>query len=428
MRRLISDNKSMRIFSFFILPVLLAALAAPIQGQPVKKWAKSAAAKTAERKTERAAQASRAAGALKTTAHPAAKAGADAADQALQAALKKAAAAAKRRATWQTTKQMTRSVFFIQPHAPFYTVGTGFVFEIAYNGKTEVWGVVASHVAQAVKPFFFATFFKDGKPHHYRAEIVLHGHFNAADAALVRFESNEDFFQTVLPLQLAPSPAPVKTPHVSYAFHVDEKIEFIPGRNRKVLDASPRLLTTNYVFKPHKRKGMCGGPLLNEKQEVIGMHTGSSTEDVSNFPPPQFLPQSGQPFWPVNERGAAGAPYKRVSHAVPAARIADLVHAYHNNGVLLRPVKWNGFKIMDLNVNQSLYRVTAYRNEEKLADLEAQFPEPFLDEARLEEFVRAQNPTDLELEVETYISDEGKIYRHRVYADLERGRVIGSSD
>ena len=418
----------MRIISFFILPFLLASLANAVQAQPVKKWVKSVAAKTAASETARTAAAAQSLNALKASAGQIQTADASSAEKALQAQLKKAAAAAKRRATWQTTKQMTRSVFFIQPHAPYYTVGTGFIFETVYNGKKEVWGVVASHVAQAVKPFFFATFFKDGKPHHYRAEIVLHGHFNAIDAALVRFDESEDFFQTVLPLKLAETAAPLKTPHVSYAFHVDEKIEFIPGRNRKVLDASPRMLTTNYVFKPHKRKGMCGGPLLNEKQEVIGMHVGSSTEDVLNYPPPQFLPQDGQPFWPVNERGNAAAPYKRVSHAVPAARILDLVRAYRNGGVLLRPVKWGDFKIMDLNVNQSVNRVIAFRGEQKLADVEAQFPEPFLDEAQLDRFVRAQNPTDLELEIETYVSEEGKIYRHRVYADLQRREIIGSSD
>lgn len=416
----------------FIFFVLLLSAAAPLCAQPLKRAAKTAVQKIAREETAKSSAAlSAAVRAARNRAAYAAQAQnatLPQADQALAAQLQKAAALAARGQKIQATKQMRRSVFMITGLYPSETMGTGFVFETVYNGKKEIWGVAAAHVTYDLPDGFFTTFFKNNTPYTFFARPVLYGHFHSLDATLVYFDQSPEFLDVVRPLKLAANPPDPRETAVSYAFHLDDrrddKLEFIPGRNRKILTVSPSRLTTSYVFKPHKRKAMCGGPLLNANNEVIGMHTGSFTEKSKASPAPAFLPPEGQPFWPqTDEHGAVGAPLYRISHALPAQRILDLVRAHHNGGNCWRTVRWNGVPVLRLNVNQRLLRVTAWHKETKLADLRARYTEPFLDEARLEQFVRAQNPDRLELDVETYDSETEKVYISRVRADLKNKKV-----
>lgn len=414
--------------------VFLLGATSPVCAQPLKRAAKAAVQKIKCEETVKYSAALRQAGpaaqnAVVRTVQRPGRAEQNANEQ-LAAQLQKAAALAARGQKIQETKRMRRSVFMITGLYPSNTTGTGFVFETVYNGKKEIWGVAAAHVTYDLPDGFFTTFFKNNTPYTFFARPVLYGHFHSLDAVLVYFDQSPEFLEVVRPLKLAQHPPAPSETAVSYAFHMNDKrndkLDFIPGRDRQILTVSPSRLTTSYAFKRHKRKGMCGGPLLNANHEVIAMHTGSFTEKAKASPAPAFLPPEGQPFWPnTDEYGAIGAPIHRISHALPAQRILDLVCAYHNDGNCWRTVGWNEFPVMQLNVNQRLVRVTAWRNEIKLADIQARYTEPFLDEARLEQFVRAEDPDRLELDVETYDSEAEKVYISRVRADLKNKKLSG---
>ena len=77
--------------------------------------------------------------------------------------------------------------------------------------------------------------------------------------------------------------------------------------------------------------GACGGPLLNAKGEVVGIHSGS---------------YKGKLGFAVNARAA----------------IDDLFTAMENGGKLLKPLMFNGVKIGDINISENIGLVEVRRD------------------------------------------------------------------
>ena len=135
---------------------------------------------------------------------------------------------------------------------------------------------------------------------------------------------NEDVSDLVLPFTLAkrePKPNEVLR---SYGFFEGD-FHVVP--NRKVLQSTPGRIVTSFEFGNHERAGACGGPLINEQNELVGIHCGSSRS-------------------------------KQESYAVPISFLKDLLEAAHHNGIKERDLVLNGRTIGKINIDEYIYSVS----------------------------------------------------------------------
>ena len=173
-----------------------------------------------------------------------------------------------------------RSVFRARPKGhPHEHAYSGTVFQIQWQGQKEVYGVIASHTISpgkgevALKRFFTAEVFKDGQFVSVPAEVVQASSAKMLDVALVKFRPEDE--KLFLPLTLAAQePAQGAALH-SLGFSNNQLI-WLPERTL-VENTAISLRTDMSVLRP-ERYGLCGSPLLNEKGELVAIHTGSSHE------------------------------------------------------------------------------------------------------------------------------------------------------
>lgn len=273
------------------------------------------------------------------------------------------------------------SVFYIKPSWQMPVAGSGFVFQTNYQGKQEVFGFISAHITPVslAKGEKFDVVFSNGKkPLIVRAELLLRGNAFRLDAALIRFEPTAEFLAFVKPLTLNERRV-VPWATLSSAGYARRDPSLAPNRKVKILN--PSLITTTYTLERHKRAGFCGSPLLNPQGEVVGLHCGSLTEDFPQNKPAVLPP--GQHVWPVNNYS------QRVSFAVPARLLGDLVRAYHQGGSFKRPILWDTLTVAEVDVNEYIENITVfYSNQDN--NLQAHpfwlaAKEPFLNELNLRE-------------------------------------------
>lgn len=415
-----------KTFYFLTAAFFLCAQAAPLHAQPLKRLGKNAVQKVLREEQSRAAGALKNAAALTPEAVRAAEAANPAvrkADRAMDAALKKAAAAAKQMQTRPFLRHLRQSVFLVRPENPYAVAATGFVFAVSYEGRVEVWGVIAQHMAGLTGQRFPAVFVKDGREVTFEGEVVVQGNEGRLDAALVRFEPTEEFLQTVIALRLSDKRPSVHSKTFSYGHSTAQPdAPFYAVSNTDVLQAGPNRLGRVYAYEPRMHAGACGGPVLNSAREVVGMHCGASTENPDISPAPQFVPQEGQTLWPIASAD------KRISQAVPADRLLDLVRAYHNRDLSALAVRWNGVQIGSVNVDERITAVQVFAQNRLLRTYRAQDHEPFLDEAHLERFVNAQNADELRVEIETADARPPHPAGRRIYVDAVKREVIKTEE
>ena len=206
------------------------------------------------------------------------------------------------------------------PHA------SAFVFEENYNGKKYLWGATASHYFLG-EPSLEQT----GKA-PIPVQMVAQGHHGRNDVSI--FPIPAALQNKFIPLKLAAhSPKEGETLHsAGYfddGFHVEEK--------RMVKSVLPsRIVTSLQVKDTRAREGACGGPVLNEKEEIVGIHVGSSQ--------------------------------KQIGFVVPVEHIHELLQAYHNNGKALHPLYFNGRQIGNININEHLRSIEVWKGNKKIQD------------------------------------------------------------
>ena len=211
-------------------------------------------------------------------------------------------------------------------------VYSGTVFKTQYNGKEEIYGVIATHAVSldaeditCVTRRFTATFFRaDGSLAQIPAESVAFSPIGMLDIALVKFPKEAEPFLR---------PYPLGQPGEETVFHSqgynDKELLVIP--DRKLLKILPYSIRTAMpILETSRRRGLCGSPLLNSREELVGIHTGTAF-DVCH----------------LNNASLC-------SYATPSRYLNFLVEAYHNGGKAKVPFYLDENRFVSLNVDEYL--------------------------------------------------------------------------
>lgn len=221
---------------------------------------------------------------------------------------------------------------------------SSFVIEETFNGKKQLWGVTAAHVANQLSANPGIVTKKGIIP----IQVAIQGSPDMTDIAL--FPIPQELTPYVHPLTLAKqSPAAGTMTHSFGYFHNG----FHRVDNRQVLERTTSRLITSLEFKTKDRGGACGGPLLNAQNQVVGVHIGSSSS-------------------------------KKLSYAVPVEHIYKLLAAYHNGGKYMQPLLFKGKKLGEININEALVAVQARYRGRTTANLFTQHQENLINYAHLE--------------------------------------------
>lgn len=218
---------------------------------------------------------------------------------------------------------------------PFSNVFSGSVFKTEYNGKEEIFGVVAahtiapdvSHSSDALHKNFVVVMHINGERKRFPVEIVQVSAPSMLDMALVKFRPQDEAFLT--PLTVQPN-VQKGEPLYSHGFASGSETE-VP---REVLAESYLSFRTTIPVPRDKRPGFCGSPVLNSRHELVGIHTGS-----------------------VYEKAGESCD---IGFAMSAKFLNVLVEAYHNNGQAAFPLVVEGRTLANMNVDEYVSVVTFY--------------------------------------------------------------------
>lgn len=203
---------------------------------------------------------------------------------------------------------------------------TAFFIEEIYEGKKYIWGVTAAHAADCLLPDIMAHLtILDSFPLEFPVKIVAKGNTGMADIAL--FSVPQEMEEFIRPIPISSQEVQVNENLRSYGFF---ESDFHIVRNRRVLAATPSRIITSFEFGKHDRAGACGGPLINENNELVGIHCGSSEK-------------------------------KQESYAVPVSFLKDLMEAAHHNGIKQRNLVVNGKTVGQINIDEYIYSLNVTR-------------------------------------------------------------------
>ena len=225
---------------------------------------------------------------------------------------------------------------------------SAFVIEVPYKGQKKRWGVSAAHYL-FVKPVVSS----EQGPVPLR--VAAQGSPGSND--IILFELPSSVLSSVKPLSLSVQPV-----HEGQQLH---SLGFFKGswhheKNRIVQEVTPlRVVTSlkvNTTAKKLLREGACGGPILNNRNEVVGVHVGSSAR-------------------------------KQEGYFVPAQHIKDIIIAHYQLNESEKPLLFNGRKISSINVNESIATFLTKRKGQVITQLELYHKEKRVDYNHLETLV-----------------------------------------
>ena len=226
---------------------------------------------------------------------------------------------------------------------------SGTVFKTTYQGKEEVYGVIAAHVINRnkleirfVHKTFNARVYAEGKMITIPAEIVQVGAPGMLDVALVKFRAEDEDLFKPLPLSMQEVSDGDKVRRQGF---VRGKVVYMPGR--PLCENSEMMFASKVTGSQHGRPGFCGGAVINEQNELVGIHVGSQASFVTND----------------------------IGLAVHAKFLQVLVEAYHNGGEAFYPFKLGGQTILSMRPDEYISdvvlrdaekkRITTYRSVDK---------------------------------------------------------------
>lgn len=266
---------------------------------------------------------------------------------------------------------------------------SGFFMEENYMGKRLVWAVLPAHAIKDGKPFFVAEYLGvDGTIYQRVLRVVAYGSagYQNYDFALALLPKEME--KHVFALRLAPE-RPKKGDEVtSFGFYeVDEDARFAgaPKENtgRVIQSIDNSRITTSYPFGNHDPNGACGGPLLNEKGEVVGIHSGSN----------------GSCSFAVEATGP----------------VREMLADVHGDKQILRPVLWKGKEITLLFSAQRISRITVKRDGQEIGSiLLTRRAEPFDYRELHKLFPQAQSGDEVYLELKDQRLTEPEIIKFEV--------------
>lgn len=227
------------------------------------------------------------------------------------------------RATFQAAETTDR------PTNPF----SGTAFKTVYNGQEEVFGVVAAHAIarsttdRALRRHFTMSVFDGEKMVELPAEVVQLSSPSMLDVALVKFPAEaEGFFH---PLTISQAPLSLGDMLSSQGFAGNKDVNVPARRITRVKNFS---IHTSLPVARGERPGLCGSAVVNDKEELVGIHTGSSYDRY-------------------DERFDTG-------YATGASFLNTLVEAYHNGGEATFPLILNKREILSLNVDEYISNIS----------------------------------------------------------------------
>jgi len=134
------------------------------------------------------------------------------------------------------------------------------------------WAVTAGHTAQLGERLLL-TFYNGKKEIQVYGTLVQQGPALLSDAALIKLEG--PIPKELNPLKLSTEVSPQeKLTTWGYASNKLYKIEDLTFEKDNT-----RFLRTDFPATQKKRSGLCGGPLLNEKGQAVGIHCGTGLAD-----------------------------------------------------------------------------------------------------------------------------------------------------
>ena len=257
----------------------------------------------------------------------------------------------------QVERTIRQSIFQVIMPLDGSTRSSGFVFE----RDGEIWGVVPYHISGRVGNRIKMRFYReDGRPVYYFGYVESSGSygFNGLDAALISLP--QEVREHVKPLVISQE-GPQKNTFVDSFGFPDPDFwpkDYSKNPNRRILDLGEyKIITT--LPEEGRGPGACGGPLLNAKGEVVGIHSGS---------------YKGKLGFAVNARAA----------------IDDLFTAMENGGKLLKPLMFNGVKIGDINISENIGLVEVRRDGPLVFSRDFKHYPGSFNHAQLEKVIPAQ--------------------------------------
>lgn len=224
---------------------------------------------------------------------------------------------------------------------------SGSLFRTVYQGKEEVYGVIATHaltpLPSTFKKHLYANFSlhrkfklevytKEGTWLSLPAAVVQLGAFGMGDVSLVKimgeYDASQLHFFTLKTEELLPGDV------VSSVGFIPGQLAYIP--KREVLERSTISVRTTLPGSEEGLRGICGGAGFDEEGNLVFVHTGSN---------PSWLMQP-----------------PRIGYGTYAWFLNKLVEAYHNNGEAYIPFELNGYHITDLRVDEYVSSLS-YFNE-----------------------------------------------------------------
>ncbi len=228
--------------------------------------------------------------------------------------------------------------------------GSAFALEEEYQGQRYVWGVSAAHYG-FVKPAVKKAFWK-----YTPVTVLARGNSEANDILL--FAIPEHIAKNVTPLRLADKPATVGEELYSVGLF-DKAFQYEP--NRIVQEVSPLRIVTSLTVDPEiRREGACGGPVLNQEGEVVGIHIGSSL-------------------------------HKQQGYVASLQNIRQALRALHHNGEAKTRLLFQGKELYQLNIDEAILRIEFYKEDKLVRSVFTYHIEKEIDYAHLEKHLAGED-------------------------------------
>ncbi len=211
---------------------------------------------------------------------------------------------------------------------------SGFIFQTTYQGKKEIFGVIAQHATPiptgggSLGSSFTARVVQNGQVVDIPAEMVQISAPTMPDLALVKFRPEDE--KLLAPLTLAKQ-EPVLNERLSLIGFGMEELMLIT--DSPLLEKSLISLRFPMAGNSEDWSGLCGSPVLNEANEVVGTVTGACVKQ----PNPTF----------------------HTGFATRNLYLKTLVAAYHGDVEKASyPLILNGEKIVDLRPDEFISQIT----------------------------------------------------------------------
>lgn len=211
-------------------------------------------------------------------------------------------------------------------------VFSGAVFSAVYNGQKEVYGVIATHAIasettekHALHKTFSAVIYKNGIQKIVPVEVVAASPKSMLDIALVKFPQETEGL--LVPYRLGDLTSETSLISKGFSGKMPSSIA-----RREIVACTPTSIRTTMPLQRSARPGLCGSAVLNEKNELVGIHTGS------------IYSEKGEEF--------------DIAYATPSHYLKNLVEAYHNNGQTEIPFTLNDHKVADFSLDEYITYIT----------------------------------------------------------------------